>query len=237
MRILIILICIFNVVMWLLFLRHFKNLFSTDGIINSTKEEINKILVDLNRQTERNLTVLEGTMNRLKALNAEVEKKIRLANDLELRKAETAQVASKLKGKSAVRRTAISAYEKNKPSKSKISEEDTVVLTRSGEQLSVEPMQTTLFNEKSELEASGKAVSGVNEFHVDDKGASYSSVPLITPEVFVPETPVVLSRQPETLNSNIIKLFDQGYTIETIASELGCTVSEVQLILDLEGKL
>ena len=62
MSVILILICIFNVVMWIVFLRHFKNLFTTEDIISGTKDEVNKILMDLDRQTERNLMLMDNSI-------------------------------------------------------------------------------------------------------------------------------------------------------------------------------
>ena len=140
MSVILILICIFNVVMWIVFLRHFKNLFTTEDIISGTKDEVNKILMDLDRQTERNLMLMDNSISKMKSLNAEIDKKLKLLDDLKNSAAGAAGLTARINSKpSAGRKIAASAYEKSRSPKKTISSEDTVVLTRNGEQLSVEP--------------------------------------------------------------------------------------------------
>lgn len=238
MSVAIILICVFNVVMWIVFLRHFKNLFTTEDIVAGTKEEINKILMDLNRQTERNLSLMDSSISKMKSLNAEIDKKLKLLDELKNSAAGTAQLSAKINSKPASgRKVAASAYEKNKPSRKNINSEDTVVLTRTGEQFSVEPLQTTLFNEKSDFSQSKSKNDEIpvnTDIHVDSQGASYAQIPLVSPKVFVSEKFADLSKTPETLKDKILKLFDQGYDAEVISKELDCSLTEVQFVLDLE---
>lgn len=239
MKVIIILICVFNVIMWIVFLRHFKNLFTTDDIIASTKAEINKILADLNRQTERDISVYENSVSRLKALNAETDKKIRLLMELENKIGTSSEMNAKLHGKniSTAKKTAVTAYERNK-AKHHPDSEDTVVLTRSGEQFSVQPMQTTLFNEKNDFSDSEKEENtSSTEIFVNKSGASYAEIPVVSPEVFVPEETVDLSKSEDDLKTKILKLYDQGYSAQTIMSELGCSDTEVQFVLSIEGRI
>lgn len=236
MSVVVILVCVFNVVMWIVFLRHFKNLFTTEDIVAGTKEEINKILMDLNRQTERNLSLMDSSISKMKSLNAEIDKKLKLLDELKTSAAGTAELTAKINSKPVSgRKIAASAYEKNKPSKKNINSEDTVVLTRTGEQLSVEPLQTTLFNEKSDFSQDKKDEIPVNtDIHVDSQGASYAQIPVVSPKVFVSEKFADLSKTPETLKDKILKLFDQGYNAEIISKELDCSLTEVQFVLDIE---
>ncbi len=236
MSVALILICVFNVVMWIVFLRHFKNLFTTEDIVASTKEEVNKILMDLDRQTERNLMLMDNSIARLKSLNAEIDKKLKLLDEMKNSAAGTAELTARINSKpSAGRKIAASAYEKNKTAKKNINSEDTVVLTRTGDQLSVEPLQTTLFNEKSDFQQDKNSEIPVNhDIHVDSQGAAYAQIPVVAPKVFVSDTIADLSKAPETLKDKILKLFDQGYNADVISRELGCSATEVQFVLDIE---
>ncbi len=236
MSVALILICVFNVVMWIVFLRHFKNLFTTEDIVASTKEEVNKILMDLDRQTERNLMLMDNSIARLKSLNAEIDKKLKLLDEMKNSATGTAELTARINSKpSAGRKIAASAYEKNKTAKKNINSEDTVVLTRTGDQLSVEPLQTTLFNEKSDFQQDKNSEIPVNhDIHVDSQGAAYAQIPVVAPKVFVSDTIADLSKAPETLKDKILKLFDQGYNADVISRELGCSATEVQFVLDIE---
>ncbi len=222
--------------MWIVFLRHFKNLFTTEDIVASTKDEVNKILMDLNRQTERNLSLTDNSISKLKSLNAEVDKKLKLLDEMKNSLSGTAELTARVNARSSSgRKIAASAYEKNKSSKKSISSEDTVVLTRTGEQFSVEPLQSTLFNEKSDFVQEKKSEIPVNnDIHIDGQGAAYAQIPVVAPKVFVSETLSDLSKSPENLKDKILKLYDQGYSADVISKELDCSATEVQFVLDIE---
>lgn len=222
--------------MWIVFLRHFKNLFTTEDIVAGTKDEVNKILMDLNRQTERNLALVDNSISRLKSLNAEVDKKLKLLDEMRNSASGAAELTARINSKSSSgRKIAASAYEKNKSSKKSISSEDTVVLTRTGEQFSVEPLQTKLFNDKTDFgQAKETGIPVNNDIHVDSQGAAYTQIPVVAPKVFVSETLSDLSKTPETLKDKILKLYDQGYNADVISRELACSATEVQFVLDIE---
>ena len=95
---LVVFLCVFNIVTWLLFLRNFKKLFTTDGIIEAAKSECNKIVTDLNRNADRNITLIDGKINNLQGLIKEADRKIRLLMDLEKQGAELSEFQSKLSG-------------------------------------------------------------------------------------------------------------------------------------------
>ncbi len=192
--------------------------------------------MDLDRQTERNLMLMDNSIARLKSLNAEIDKKLKLLDEMKNSAAGTAELTARINSKpSAGRKIAASAYEKNKTAKKNINSEDTVVLTRTGDQLSVEPLQTTLFNEKSDFQQDKNSEIPVNhDIHVDSQGAAYAQIPVVAPKVFVSDTIADLSKAPETLKDKILKLFDQGYNADVISRELGCSATEVQFVLDIE---
>ena len=238
MTIVFILVCIFNIVMWIIFLHHFKNLFTTDDIISATKEEVNKILMDLDLQTERNLSLMDNSISKMKSLNAEIEKKLKVFDELRSSNIGTSKINEKINSKSSLhqKRNALNSYERTKNSKKNINSESTVVLTRNGEQFSAEPMQSTLFNEKNDFEPAEKSDIKLKtqEIHTNEYGETYAKVPVIEPDIYVPEKPVDLSKGKETLKDKILMFFDQGYNVDSISRELGCSATEVQFVLDIE---
>ncbi|MFC2602849.1 MAG: hypothetical protein ACFNX0_02925, partial [Treponema sp.] len=73
---------IFNILAWIVFLRNFKKLFTTEDVIEKAKSEINRIVIDLNANAERNISIIDDKINRLRALIAESDKKIKLLEDI-----------------------------------------------------------------------------------------------------------------------------------------------------------
>ena len=234
---LIVILCLFNISLWIVFVVRFKKLFNTDSIIENTKESVNKILIDLNNNTTRNINLIEDRISKLKILLAEADKKIKLLSEQELGNAALKdfrnQVSSNSKT-SYVAKHIADSYGKNKAKKNNsISAESSVVLTKTGEN-AVEKQsfaQNTLF---SEDENSEKMIDTTATVNVTGTGASYAEIPVIAPKVFVSDKPVSTKNG---LKQQIVDMFEKGYEIEQIASELSCSPLEVQFALTLDGKL
>ncbi len=72
-----ILLCLFNVIMWVAVLIRFKNVFSTDEILNRAKEELNSVLREINANTDRNITLVAEARRSLREETSEVEKRLK----------------------------------------------------------------------------------------------------------------------------------------------------------------
>ena len=240
---LVVFLCVFNIVTWLLFLRNFKKLFTTDGIIEAAKSECNKIVTDLNRNADRNITLIDGKINNLQGLIKEADRKIRLLMDLEKQGAELSEFQSKLSGAQSAARAggalkkALDAYGKAKvpgaPGFSGLGNaaavsEKTVSITESGRNELNAVAQKTLFDDEQQ-ENPVRADTAVT---VTPDGASYAEIPVVTPDVFVRAKPVPLSKI--DLKSEMLALFDSGMSVEQIAQKLFCSTTEVQFALSVE---
>ena len=73
------LLCVFNVVMWIAFLVHFKKLFSTDEILTKAREELHSVLLEINANTDRNITLVAEARRSLKEEAAAVESHLKEA--------------------------------------------------------------------------------------------------------------------------------------------------------------
>lgn len=234
---LIVILCLFNISLWIVFVIRFKKLFNTDSIIENTKESVNKILIDLNNNTTRNINLIEDRISKLKILIAEADKKIKLLSEQELGNAALKDFRNQISSSSKtsyVAKHVADSYGKNKSKKNNsISAESSVVLTKTGEN-AVEKQtfaQNTLFNED---ENSEKIIDTTATVNVTGTGASYAEIPVIAPKVFVSDKPVSTKNG---LKQQIVDMFEKGYEIEQIASELSCSPLEVQFALTLDGKL
>lgn len=70
------LLIIFNILMWIVFLRRFRTFFSTDKIISDTREDVNKIIKDINFNTSRNIELIDDRIRQLKSVTAEAERRL-----------------------------------------------------------------------------------------------------------------------------------------------------------------
>ncbi len=218
-------LCIFNVIMWIVFLKKFKNLFTTDDTIQNAKEQINKILQDLNNQTARNISLIEDRCSKMKALNAEAEKKIKLLNNLESNSVAMQTFKQELNN---AQKTASDGVKKNvsrAASKYSSNSKDSYVsLTKNGANYVEASSQSTLFDD---VEKESKP-----RFEVIDDGSSnkIQEIPVVTPNVVYSDNPI---KKSVNIKLKIVELYNQGLTIEDISAQLGISTGEVQFAVDL----
>lgn len=62
------LLCLINLILWLVFFLKFKQLFSTDDIIQKTRDEYELLLSDVNRNALQNINLIDMKIEELKSL-------------------------------------------------------------------------------------------------------------------------------------------------------------------------
>lgn len=239
MQYVIVFLVLFNVISWIVFLKKFRSLFTTDDIISEAKENLNAILSDLNRNVSRNISIVDEKISKLQSVSNEADRKI---NELErklkliLEQEKNAVGISTLQGKIAtaknsktsrtVSRKAIDSYEREKSQKTfKFSSDNTVELTNEAKNKLKKSDEASLFDdEKSDL------IDTRAEVTVTNDGSSFADIPVIVPEVFVPEK---TENKKADLKSQIIQLYNMGYSVQQISKELSCSTTEIQFAIDL----
>lgn len=224
---LVVILCITNILLWIVFLLKFKSLFSTEDIIEKTRSELNKLVMDINNNTDRNITVYNESSRNLKKIIAEAESKvnllenrIKLLND-EIQKNNLTNVlqtniSQKKKSSHKIQEVA-NAYKNNG-----ITSKSSFSLTDAGKEITNNSIQKSLFDDNS-------SVDTVANVTVNPDGTSYAGIPIVMPTVFATDTPVQLK---DDLKTRIVKLYEQGKSIEEIAAELSCSTTEVQFVID-----
>ena len=103
------LLCVINIFLWFVFFKKFTKLFSTDDIIENTRSELNKMILDVNRNAERDITIIEDRIRTLKDIIAEADKRVALAQtEIQKRSLENAyrQTIENVSGSTPVNRAA-----------------------------------------------------------------------------------------------------------------------------------
>ncbi|MBQ7159602.1 MAG: hypothetical protein IJS09_09315 [Treponema sp.] len=240
---------VFNIIMWLVLLARFNTWFgkrfSTDSLVESVKEQINQIIKDMNRNTSRNVDLVDEHIQQLKQIIAKADRHLMAAkNELE-RQEQTQSFTQRLQ---SVRPT----YTQNAPQRESVSESapkqnntrptqtqraadrylrtasvptDAYAVTEEGKRQIV--TQGDLFDAAEEPLA---PFLEPNTFNVSQDGASYASVPVIEPNVTYAEDPIVPKKD---FSTQVRELYDRGNSVEQIASELGRSTTEVQFALDM----
>ncbi len=224
-----------NIFLWIIMLSRFKKYFSTDDIIASAKEEMNLMVSDMNRNTERDLSLINDSLRQLRAATAEADRHLAVLK-IEI-KSQTEAVAYQKKI------SEISAKSKNQnPTSSKGNQASRAAdrYRRTGRSDSVQDFSKTsigsLFDDSINLSSKQDSEEPVitspagTQFTVEENGASYATVPVIAPSVSFADDPVVPKKD---FPSQVRELSEDGKSVERIAAELGRSVAEVQMILDM----
>ncbi|MFC2330019.1 MAG: hypothetical protein ACFNKL_02945 [Treponema sp.] len=209
---------VFNILAWVVFLRNFKKLFTTEDVIEKAKSEINRIVIDLNANAERNISIIDDKINRLRALIAEAEKKIKLLDDINTKTA--ALNDFRVKMEKSARKNILP--EKNYLKTAELPNPENAENLHDG-------VQSTLFDEVSSLNEQVRIQN-------NNSAAAYSRETIASPEVSVLGASLKV-RSKSDLKDSIISLFDAGFSVEEIAAKLNCSTTEVSFALSLENRI
>lgn len=219
-------ICIFNIVMWFIFISKFKKLFSTDEIIESAKEDMNHIVEDINRNTSRDITLIDDKIRELRSVIAEADRHVSIArNELEKQsntdvfKSRINNAQQVVKSQSPVK----NAADRYLHSSAGIQPEMEFSVTNEGMR-HVDQIQVNNSQNDTIVSPSG------TQFTVERDGSSYASVPVIGPDIKFAEKPIL---QKADFNSQVVELYQKGFDVSQIASHLKRTTTEVQFALDM----
>ena len=213
-----------NVALWVIFLIRFKRLFSPDDVIEKTRAEMDNMIRDINNNTVRAIDIIDDRKKQLNRLIEEADRRIALARSEEAKKISVSALRDTLdkKAVSEVSRRAANTYKKNAP-RSRPAPDASYAVTGEGEAIS--ERQHSLFDDRQE------EVRTKTEMNVTGDGASYAKVPVIKPDVYFSETPIVPKKN---FTKQVLEMAEMGLAIEQIAKQLSCSKTEVQMILDMQ---
>ena len=213
-----------NVALWVIFLIRFKRLFSPDDVIEKTRAEMDNMIRDINNNTVRAIDIIDDRKKQLKRLIEEADRRIARARSEEAKKISVSALRDTLdkKAVSEVSRRAANTYKKNAP-RSRPAPDASYAVTGEGEAIS--ERQHSLFDDRQE------EVRTKTEMNVMRDGTSYAKVPVIKPDVYFSETPIVPKKN---FTKQVLEMAEMGLAIEQIAKQLSCSKTEVQMILDMQ---
>lgn len=238
---LIVVICVINIVLWVIFLIRFKKLFSTDKIIENTREQINKLVADIDKTTKRDLFLSNEQTKKIQSMLDDADEKMKMFKEATQRLREMIAEADKINHmptskspiyqnipevpasksvKNTQRKKNIDAYVQNSNSGKNIDPENVYEVVKSQEQ--------DLFAETE----NSKPVKN-SEITVTQDGAAYKEVPLIITKIYEEEPVESPLEKKRNLPKRVKELFNEGYSVEEIANQLSCSRTEVELIIEM----
>lgn len=213
-------LCIINIILWLVFLSKFKHLFSTDEIIANTRDEMNRMIEDVNRNTERDITLINDRIKELKAVIADADRHLAVAKAESEKKQFSHQYSEKIAeivSEQPAKETSVqrAAAQYRKAAQTFDPGNESYEITH---EIHYEDKQQNLFDEQP------------TQINVKQDGSSFAKVPVVGPNIKMTDAPI----QPKKdFNEQVKELSEQGIGVEEIARRLNRLVTEVQFALDM----
>lgn len=219
-------LCLINLLLWGLLFKKFKKLFSTDDVIEKTRNELNRMIVEVNRNAERNITLIEARISDLKSIIAQADSHVSLLkSEIEKSNAISAyksKIEKTVHSKNTVPQFNVEAYRKNSmQSQQKITSDSAFELTQSA--LEKNGQQNLFSDERSQP-------FGIQTVNVSEDGNSFKEVPVLGNNVHITDNPITLKK---SFNAEVNERYLRGETVEEIAASLSRSVTEVQFALDM----
>lgn len=245
-----VLICVFNIFMWIIFLKKFKKLFSTEDIIARTREELNRMIEDVNRNTARDLNLADAKIKDLKEVLSDAEKRIAILNS-DLARSEASnefqaalQRSNRLNESRTNENLAVS-FANPKAASANISGTSQIQNERMNPETMAEPEHFE--QRQADARTDDRSYFSVSRNPAEryaqnqqlgnvQRQPNFQDVEAPKPQQNVMPS-VTYSSEPiksrKDFSREVMDLYAQGLDIEFIATKLGTTTTEVQLIIDM----
>lgn len=208
--------------MWIIFGIRFKKIFSPDGMLEKAREGMNRLLRSMQKNTFDNVNLVNESIQKLEQAKIAAERKVEEINrKIELMNAEAGMVQFREKIQEQV--------------KQPLRQPVTTGIDPNAVYSVKAPVQKDLFSQDVHPLKTNK-----DEIIVTTSGAAYKEVPMITTKMVdekpVPEenlkvTPVISPKK--SVDEQVMYLFNNGYSVSEIASNLNLSEVEVQFVIDL----
>lgn len=213
-----------NVVLDLALVLTFKKRVSTkkDEVIGIARQEMDLIIADMNRQTDRNITLFKDYMRELKAAVAEADRHATVARN-EIEK------LNQLQAQLFAQRMQLSSHTRQRQ-KSRSVEASRAAERYQRTAAGMSPYALPVTAEGQQGDLFNDTPPEPNEFTVTQDGTSYASLPVLGLNVTFADEPV---RPQQDFGSLVRERYDRGETVEEIAVALDRSTTEIQLALDM----
>lgn len=241
---LIIAVCIINITLWIVFLVKFKKLFSTDSIIEKTRNQLNQLIKDIDKSADRDIFLAEETSKRLQNAVQEAEKKMNLFAEASERLRDMIAEADRI---NKLSNKGNSIFQETKPISNKKAVNKRQINSYIKNQADIDPNAAYEIKKDSQgdlfesLDENVEIKIRSQEIKVTEDGAAFREVPVVNTKLYdeTPKSTAVyengIQERKDSLTSKVQKLFNEGFSNEEIASKLACSITEVDFIIDMNN--
>lgn len=237
------LLCILNVILWIILFIKFKDIFSTKRTLEETHEALNSMLISINRNADRNITLLEEKIREVKAVTEEAEKRIALMKSEVSKTNRANEFRCRLENivpDSKTSRQSEPKVESSHLSESPVSGEnefrgqennDSVLRNNEIEDISVIKKKSPVLMYQTEQSRGRLYQNEVSEKKSemigDNKNVGSKSAGI--PEIVESQDKIVVKKN---LKDQVKELSRYGFSIEEIATKLGVSTQEIEFSLE-----
>ncbi len=228
-------LCVINIALWIIFIFRFKRIFSTDSIIEKTRNVMNRMVSDMNRNTETAINLTEEANRKLKNTIKESENILQQFSEATDRLrgmiAETERLSSHLDNEPVVNVSFRSNGAKNPRTffaeAEKSYRKNSLAFSNESE---INPEDSYELSQNSMNHNSKNGIIH-DEVKVTSQGAAYKEVPVIKAKLF--DETLSAKKEKKSINEEVRMLYDEGLNADEIAMKLSVSITEVQLIIDM----
>ena len=216
------LLCIINVVMWVVFAVRFDSYFSTERILNEARSELNSMLRDILNSTDRSVSLIDDRIRQVKAFSAELERKLTLYRSETEKNEQRRHVEQSLAvqlAQSVVETPSASAPPAQvRPAGTRRPRKSTATQTPA-ERYRAEQLQGSLFVTEK----------GMQELEAQGQNDALRTIPVVGPQVYLSDTPITPKK---SFRTRVRELSVRGESIDAIAKALNSSTQEVKFALE-----
>lgn len=218
------LLCVINLVLWLIFFLKFKKLFSTDDVIQKTREQYELLLNDVNRNALSNIDLIQMKIDELQSLIDIADRRLTTLNN------EEQFISQKIN---------FSAEPKNEKTYSRRNTKSSAVASEIIEQNQAFELDFDLkkVKRKATAQNSGLEKPQVRKRNLktrnsqdDSKSFDKQNIQPDMPKIYMSANPIQTQK---SFQEEVKKLYDAGFTVDYIAHELNKSITEVELIVEM----
>lgn len=210
----VIIFLILNVLFWIIGAIRFDKKFSTEAVIEKTRAELNRLLMDINRNAERNISLIEDRIKKLKEAVSEADSHLEIMK-VELQKsAEAAAFKEKLEAVEP----APKKQKRARAGRVHAPIEAYAVEQSQGNLFSAEEPTVVPLPEKKRAPTPVKRPAAIQNESALDVPEIYASSVQITPK--------------KDFKKQARELADLGMTVEEIAVKLSRSTQEIEFVLE-----
>lgn len=226
------LLCVINLVLWLIFFLKFKRLFSTDDVIQKTREQYDLLLTDVNRNALQNIDLIQMKIDELQALIDVADRRLSTIDSEQNFINQKKQLIPESKAEKAYSRKNPKSDNENIAS-AVIDQDQAFELDfdlKKVKRKSAAAVQEEKPARRRNLKSSSSDSLKSEPLPVTQTKKQPAETDNGMPRIYMSANPIQTQK---TFQEQVRKLYDAGYTVDQIAHELNKSTTEVELIVEM----